>query len=169
MSEEIQRTTYMYSKMQQYYKGGMCFKMVLPCANTNNSWSNLLIYAFFTLINIPIVHVHPLGFISNSFVWKFWRQTLSTIVRTDFIGRVVWKIKFDWSKVNKQDSVIDLGIKSMERILKYQWYLQCSSDCQEHWTISENQLYFTWWYHHWILSKSETDVSMVKWGSLNMQ
>ena len=58
MSEEIQRTTYMYSKMQQYYKGGMCFKMVLPCANTNNSWSNLLIYAFFTLINIPLVHVY---------------------------------------------------------------------------------------------------------------
>ena len=26
---------YMYSITQQYYKGGMCFKMVLPYANTN--------------------------------------------------------------------------------------------------------------------------------------
>ena len=26
----------MYSIKQQHYKGGMCFKMVLPCANTNN-------------------------------------------------------------------------------------------------------------------------------------
>ena len=55
MSEEIQRTTYMYSIRQQYYKGGMCFKMVLPCANTNN-------YIFKSKILDPISLSMPFHF-----------------------------------------------------------------------------------------------------------